>query len=84
VDNIILLSLVEVENSLRRCMTVVKARGSEHEFDSREYRIGKGGINLEPAGTPVPLIRPFSAYSSILSRAPTRLPAALADPAQKV
>jgi circadian clock protein KaiC len=80
VDNIILLSLVEVENSLRRCMTVVKARGSEHEFDSREYRIGKGGINLQPVGDSAPVIRPFSAYSSILSRAPTRLPAALRDP----
>jgi circadian clock protein KaiC len=80
VDNIILLSLVEVENSLRRCITVVKARGSEHEFDSREYRIGKGGINLQPAGEGTP-IRPFSAYSSILSRAPTRLPAASSNPA---
>jgi circadian clock protein KaiC len=76
VDNIILMSLVEVENSLRRCMTVVKARGSEHEFDSREYRIGKGGINLQTVGDGAPVIRPFSAYSSLLSRAPTRLPAA--------
>ena len=83
VDNIILLSLVEVENSLRRCITVVKARGSEHEFDSREYRIGRGGINLQPAGESAPL-RPFSAYSSILSRAPSRLPsAALARTAAK-
>jgi circadian clock protein KaiC len=79
VDNIILLSLVEVENSLRRCMTVVKARGSQHEFDSREYRIGKGGINLQPVEDSVPLERPFSAYSSILSRAPTRFPAVAAD-----
>jgi hypothetical protein len=80
VDNIILLSLVEVENSLRRCMTVVKARGSQHEFDSREYRIGKGGINLQPTEVTVPPRRPFSAYSSILSRAPTRFPAAASDP----
>jgi circadian clock protein KaiC len=77
VDNIILLSLVEMENSLHRCITVVKARGSQHEFDSREYTIGKGGINLEPVGSPRGLPRSFSAYSSILSRAPTRLPAAL-------
>jgi circadian clock protein KaiC len=74
VDNIILLSLVEVENSLRRCMTVVKARGSRHEFDSREYLIGDGGINLQPQDAPVPVLRPFSSYSSILSRAPTRFP----------
>ena len=76
VDNIILLSLVELENSLRRCMTVVKARGSQHETDSREYRIGKGGINLQPVGDNSPIVRPFSAYSSILSRAPTRFPTA--------
>ena len=73
VDNIILLSLVELDNALRRCMTVVKARGSKHEFDSREYEIGEGGINLlsiEPIPGP---LTPFSRYSSILSRAPTRL-----------
>jgi circadian clock protein KaiC len=81
VDNIILLSLVEVENSLRRCMTVVKARGSEHASDSREYRIGKGGINLLPPEGGTPVIRPFSSYSSILSRAPTRLPAETVGPA---
>ncbi len=72
VDNIILLSLVELNSSLRRCITVVKARGSKHEFDSREYGIEEGGIHLLPldANAPVPL--PFSDYSSILSRAPTR------------
>jgi circadian clock protein KaiC len=80
VDNIILLSLVEVENSLRRCITVVKARGSQHEFDSREYRIGIGGINLQPTEVSVPMHLPFSAYTSILSRAPTRFPAEVADP----
>ncbi len=74
VDNIILLSLVEMESSLHRCMTVVKARGSQHEFDSREYKIGKGGINLEPAEESIRLPRPFSSFSSILSRAPTRYP----------
>jgi circadian clock protein KaiC len=73
VDNIILLSLVELENSLHRCMTVVKSRGSKHEFDSREYRIGKGGINLVPVKEAIHPPVPFSDYSSILSRAPTRL-----------
>ena len=72
VDNIILLSMVEMESSLHRCMTVVKARGSKHEFDSREYQIGKGGINLQPAGKSVNAKLPFSEYSSVLSRAPTR------------
>jgi circadian clock protein KaiC len=73
VDNIILLSMVEIDSSIHRCLTVVKARGSKHEFASREYQIGQGGINLMPADSKLPPALPFSAYSSILSRAPTRL-----------
>jgi circadian clock protein KaiC len=76
VDNIILLSLVEINSSLRRCATVVKARGSKHEFDSREYTIGQGGITLLPFEESVAngiKALPFANYSSILSRAPTRL-----------
>ncbi len=74
VDNIILLSLVELDNSLRRCVTVVKSRGTAHQFDSREYEIRQGGIHLLPASEPLPLQLPLSSYSSILSRAPTRFP----------
>jgi circadian clock protein KaiC len=76
VDNIILLSLVEINSSLRRCATVVKARGSKHEFDSREYTIGQGGIALLPFDESVAIgikALPFARYSSILSRAPSRL-----------
>jgi circadian clock protein KaiC len=74
VDNIILLSLVELNSSLHRCLTVVKARGSQHEFDSREYTIGHGGINLKPEGAGIRAAAlPLSSYSSVLSRAPTRL-----------
>lgn len=77
VDNILLLSLVEMGSSLRRCATVVKARGSKHEFDSREYVIEQGGFRLLPFDELAEVKpRPFSAYSSILSRAPTRLGAA--------
>jgi circadian clock protein KaiC len=73
VDNILLLSLVEINSSLRRCATVVKARGSKHEFDSREYVIEEGGIRLLPFEPATAVPRPFAAYSSILSRAPNRL-----------
>jgi circadian clock protein KaiC len=76
VDNIILLSLVEINSSLRRCATVVKARGSKHEFDSREYTIGQGGITLLPFDESLTngmKAMPFARYSSILSRAPSRL-----------
>jgi len=72
VDNIILLSLVELDSSLRRCLTVVKSRGCPHQFDSREYVIGEGGIHLLPPNGPLPVQLPFSTYSSVLSRAPTR------------
>ena len=78
VDNILLLSLVEINSSLRRCATVVKARGSKHEFDSREYVIEQGGIRLLPFNEVSETVKalPFSAYSSILSRAPSRFAAA--------
>ena len=78
VDNIILLSLVELDNTLRRCVTVVKSRGTAHQFDSREYEIRQGGIHLLPVNQPLPLQLPISSYSSILSRAPTRFPQAQA------
>jgi circadian clock protein KaiC len=74
VDNIILLSLVEIKSSLRRCLTVVKARGSPHEFDSREYVIGQGGIQLLPFDETIPKALPLASYNSVLSRAPNRLP----------
>ncbi len=73
VDNIILLSLVEFGTTLRRCIAVVKARGCKHEFDTREFTIGQGGISLVPldksGDLPAP---PIESYSSVLSRAPTR------------
>jgi circadian clock protein KaiC len=82
VDNIILLSLVEIRSSLRRCLTVVKARGSPHEFDSREYVIGQGGITLLPFDETVAKALPLASYSSILSRAPSRMAAAAAPDSQ--
>jgi len=72
VDNIVLLSLVELNSSLHRCITVIKARGSAHQFDSREYEIREGGIHLLPISENPPVRVPLSQYSSVLSRAPTR------------
>jgi circadian clock protein KaiC len=74
VDNIILLSLVEFGNTVRRCMAVVKARGCRHEFDTREFTIGQGGISLLPLNPAAELPRlPIESYTSVLSRAPTRV-----------
>jgi len=74
VDNLILMNFVELGSSLRRAITVAKARGSEHEFVTREYTIGRGGINLLPIeeGQTLPVL-PFHRYYGLLSRAPTRL-----------
>jgi circadian clock protein KaiC len=74
VDNIILLSLVEFGNTLHRCIAVVKARGCKHEFDTREFTIGPGGITVLPLDKSSELpVLPIESYSSVLSRAPTRL-----------
>jgi circadian clock protein KaiC len=73
VDNLILMNFVELGSSLRRAITVAKARGSEHEFVTREYTIGPGGISLVPIekGKPLPVL-PFQNYYGLLSRAPAR------------
>jgi circadian clock protein KaiC len=73
VDNLILMSLVEINNSLHRCMSVVKARGSKHSFDTREFEIGQGGISLVPLEENQVRPLPLQSYSSLLSRAPTRI-----------
>src|SRR5208337_3832388 len=74
VDNLILMNFVELGTTLRRAITVAKARGSEHEFVTREYKIGPGGISLLPMeeGKGLPAL-PFQCYYGLLSRAPTRL-----------
>jgi circadian clock protein KaiC len=77
-DNIILLNFVELGNTLHRAITVAKARGSAHQFATREFTIEQGGLTLLPLdeskGLPV---LSFSSYLGLLSRAPTRLSSAL-------
>jgi circadian clock protein KaiC len=73
VDNLIVMSLVEINNSLHRCMSVVKSRGSKHSFDTREFVIGQGGISLVPLEKSMVPAIPLQKYSSLLSRAPTRV-----------
>ena len=78
VDNIILLNYVEISTMLRRAIAIPKVRGSRNLQITREYVIGEGGLALlDEDGSPsarmnaVPQL-PFSAYSSLLSRSPTR------------
>jgi circadian clock protein KaiC len=75
VDNLILMSQVEINNSLHRCISVVKSRGSKHSFDTREFVIGQGGISLIPLEQDLVKPLPLQSYSSLLSRAPTRFSA---------
>jgi circadian clock protein KaiC len=72
VDNLILMSMVEINNSLHRCISVVKSRGSKHSFDTREFVIGPGGISLVPLEENLVPALPLQSCSSLLSRAPTR------------
>ena len=71
VDNLILLNFVELGSSLRHHRG--QARGSEHQFVTREFTIGPGGISLLPMeeGKGLPVL-PFQSYYGLLSRAPTR------------
>jgi circadian clock protein KaiC len=74
VDNSVLLNFVELSNTLHRAITVVKARGSAHQFVTREFTIGPGGIALAPVDQAQALpVLPFASYYGLLSRAPTRL-----------
>lgn len=78
VDNIVLLSYVEISTRLRRAIAVPKVRGSRNLQVTREYTIGEGGIAIleEPSElatgvAPVPQL-PFSSYYGLLSRSPSR------------
>jgi circadian clock protein KaiC len=72
VDNLVLMSLVEINNGLHRCISVVKSRGTKHSFDTREFTIGQGGISLVPLEEDLVPAIPLQNYSSLLGRAPTR------------
>ena len=74
VDNIIVMNFVELGNTLHRAITVAKARGSAHQFVTREFTIGPGGISLLPVDESKALpVLPFQSYYGLLSRAPARL-----------
>jgi circadian clock protein KaiC len=73
VDNLILMSIVEIDDAFHRCISVVKARGSDHSFQTREFAIGPGGITLVPLGESAEVAAALQDYSSLLGRAPTRL-----------
>lgn len=78
VDNIILLSYVEISTRLRRALVVPKSRGSHNVQVTHEYAIGPGGLRLididDEEGDAAMLVPqlPFAAYYGLLSRSPSR------------
>ncbi|MEZ5651688.1 MAG: ATPase domain-containing protein [Burkholderiaceae bacterium] len=78
VDNIVLLSYVEISTRLRRAILVPKVRGCANRQETHEFVIGPGGIHiLDPhdgsaAGTDSVPQLPFDAYYGLLARSPTR------------
>ena len=57
-DSIILLRYVELLGQMRRCITVLKMRGSVHDHDIREYTIDECGMHIG---------EPFRQVTGILS-----------------
>ncbi len=78
VDNIVLLSYVEISTKLRRAILVPKVRGAAIPQTTREFFIEQGGIRIVEDDRAqakeyeeVPQL-PLSSYYGILSRAPAR------------
>ncbi len=46
-DAIVVLRYVEMHGEMRRGITIIKMRGSNHEKEIREYVISKNGINIK-------------------------------------
>lgn len=64
-DAIILLRYLEIKSEMRKAISVLKMRGSNHDKEIREVVIGETGVEIR---------LPFSGYSGILSGSPTKTP----------
>ncbi len=62
-DNVILLRYVELESSITRAISILKARGSEHDKAVREFKITSDGITI---------MDKFEGQEGVLSGKPTR------------
>lgn len=70
-DNIIMLRFVELANTLRRALVILKTRGSGHANDIREYEITGEGIRILPIDPSVPVpVLSIQQYSHILTGFP--------------
>ena len=66
-DTIVMLRYVEVYGELKRGITVLKVRGSDHDKTIREYSIGANGIHIGS---------PLRSTAGIMSGRPSQLDAA--------
>jgi circadian clock protein KaiC len=57
VDSIILLRYVEIGSELKKSVTIIKLRGSNHDKSIREFMIGLKGVEIE---------MPFSDYENVM------------------
>lgn len=64
VDSYLMLRYVEIDSSVRRAITVLKMRGSEHAKDIREYDLTNRGIAIQSR---------FEGREGILSGSPRRM-----------
>ncbi len=64
VDSVILLRLVEIESGIRKVLSVVKLRGSDHDKKLREYEITEAGYKVGS---------PFAEYEGIMTGSARRL-----------
>ncbi len=65
-DAVILLRYVEIKSEMRKAVSVLKMRGSNHEKAIREIIINSKGVEV---------VQQFMEYSGILSGNPTKTPA---------
>lgn len=64
-DSVILLRYVEIKSEMRKAISVLKIRGSNHDKEIREVIINNKGVEIK---------LPFTEYSGILSGNPTKTP----------
>ena len=64
-DTVVLLRYVEIKSEMRKAISVLKMRGSEHDKEIREFVIENNGVQIK---------MPFSEYSGLLSGNPIKTP----------
>lgn len=64
-DTVLLLRYVEIKSEMRKAISVLKMRGSDHDKEIREVVINEKGMEIR---------LPFTEYSGILSGSPTKTP----------